>query len=47
MRRARAAGCSVLDLDSGVQRFDAHRFSLRERRHISSHHFSKRLSPPA
>ena len=41
--RARTAGCSVLDLDSGVQRFDAHRFYLRERLHISSHHFSKRL----
>jgi GNAT superfamily N-acetyltransferase len=47
-RRARAAGCTVLDLDSGVQRHDAHRFYLRERLHISSHHFSKRLdvTPP-
>lgn len=43
-RRAREAGCSVLDLDSGVQRHDAHRFYLRERLHISSHHFSKRLT---
>lgn len=42
-QRARDAGCSVLDLDSGVQRHDAHRFYLRERLHISSHHFSKRL----
>lgn len=42
-RRARAAGCSVLDLDSGVQRHDAHRFYLRERMHISSHHFTKHL----
>jgi GNAT superfamily N-acetyltransferase len=42
-RRARAAGCSVLDLDSGVQRHDAHRFYLRERMRISSHHFSKEL----
>jgi hypothetical protein len=33
----------VLDLDSGVQRHDAHRFYLRERMHISSHHFTKRL----
>ena len=41
--RARAAGCTLLDLDSGVQRFDAHRFYLRERMHISSHHFSKPL----
>jgi GNAT superfamily N-acetyltransferase len=42
-RRARAAGCSVLDLDSGVQRHDAHRFYFRERMHISSHHLTKRL----
>jgi GNAT superfamily N-acetyltransferase len=42
-RRARAAGCSVLDLDSGVQRHDAHRFYLRERMLISSHHFTKPL----
>lgn len=42
-RRARDAGCSVLDLDSGVQRHDAHRFYFRERLHISSHHFTKRL----
>ncbi|WP_169164744.1 GNAT family N-acetyltransferase [Cellulomonas taurus] len=38
-RRGRALGCTRLDLDSGVQRFDAHRFYLRERLHISSHHF--------
>lgn len=37
--RARAAGCTVLDLDSGVQRHDAHRFYFRERMRISSHHF--------
>ncbi|MBD8078696.1 GNAT family N-acetyltransferase [Cellulosimicrobium arenosum] len=42
-RRARAAGCTVLDLDSGVQRFDAHRFYLRERLSIVSHHFAKTL----
>lgn len=42
--RARAAGCLVLDLDSGVQRFDAHRFYLRERMVIASHHFSKQLT---
>jgi GNAT superfamily N-acetyltransferase len=43
-QKARAAGCEVLDLDSGVQRHDAHRFYFRERMHISSHHFTKRLS---
>lgn len=42
-RRAREAGCSALDLDSGVQRFDAHRFYLRERFAITSHHFAKAL----
>ncbi len=40
---ARRAGCSVLDLDSGVQRHGAHRFYLRERMDISSYHFVKRL----
>ena len=39
---ARRAGCSRLDLDSGVQRFDAHRFYLRERMDITAHHFSPR-----
>ena len=41
--RARAAGCQVLDLDSGVHRHDAHRFYFRERMHISSHHFLREL----
>jgi GNAT superfamily N-acetyltransferase len=41
--RAVAAGCTVLDLDSGVQRHDAHRFYFRERMHISAHHFSRAL----
>lgn len=35
--------CQELDLDSGVQRFDAHRFYLRKRMKISSHHFSLAL----
>jgi GNAT superfamily N-acetyltransferase len=42
-RRALAAGCTVLDLDSGVQRHDAHRFYLRERMAIVGHHFAKSL----
>ncbi len=33
-------GCKQLHLDSGVQRFPAHRFYLRERFDIASHHFS-------
>jgi GNAT superfamily N-acetyltransferase len=39
LRRADAAGCDTLELDSGVQRFEAHRFYLRNRMHIVSHHF--------
>ena len=42
--RARAAGCTVLDLDSGVHRQDAHRFYFRERMHVSSFHFTKPLT---
>lgn len=42
-RRARAAGCAELDLDSGVQRHDAHRFYMRERMIVSSFHFRKSL----
>jgi GNAT superfamily N-acetyltransferase len=41
--RAIDAGCTVLDLDSGVQRHAAHRFYLRQRMHISAHHFDKKL----
>jgi GNAT superfamily N-acetyltransferase len=36
---ARAHGCVQLELDSGVQRFDAHRFYHRERMHVSAYHF--------
>lgn len=35
--------CSRIELDSGVQRFEAHRFYLRERMDIDAHHFSRRL----
>ena len=41
--RAKAAGCTMLDLDSGVQRHDAHRFYFREGMHIASHHFVRKL----
>jgi GNAT superfamily N-acetyltransferase len=40
---ARAEGCEVLHLDSGVQRHDAHRFYFREGMRISSHHFLREL----
>jgi GNAT superfamily N-acetyltransferase len=42
-QRARALGCSTIELDSGVQRHNAHRFYLRERMDISSFHFRKSL----
>ena len=41
--RALQLGCRQLQLDSGVQRFGAHRFYLREGMVISCHHFSKEL----
>jgi GNAT superfamily N-acetyltransferase len=37
--QARTHGCTQLELDSGVQRFEAHRFYFRERMHVSSYHF--------
>lgn len=36
----REQGCEQLHLDSGVQRFGAHRFYLREGFDINSHHFA-------
>ncbi|MDA8421114.1 MAG: GNAT family N-acetyltransferase [Pseudomonadota bacterium] len=40
IRHATAEGCAELHLDSGVQRFDAHRFYLKHGMHIIAHHFS-------
>jgi GNAT superfamily N-acetyltransferase len=40
---ARRRGCAELHLDSGVQRFGAHRFYLGKRLDITSHHFARRL----
>ncbi len=40
---AKANGCVQLHLDSGVQRFGAHRFYLKNRMDITSHHFSLTL----
>lgn len=37
---AKEHGCEQIHLDSGVQRFAAHRFYLRNGFDISSHHFS-------
>ena len=41
--RAHEAGCDELHLDSGVQRFDAHRFYLMQRMNLTSHHFVEQL----
>ena len=45
VEEARAQGCATLELDSGVQRFDAHRFYFVKRMKIASYHFSLPLSP--
>jgi GNAT superfamily N-acetyltransferase len=42
-KRATDAGCTALELDSAVHRFDAHRFYLRERMAITAHHFGRKL----
>lgn len=43
VEHAKVEGCQYLELDSGVQRFDAHRFYLTNHMHISSHHFRLEL----
>jgi GNAT superfamily N-acetyltransferase len=40
---ARHHGCEQLHLDSGVQRFGAHRFYLRQGMDITCHHFALKL----
>jgi GNAT superfamily N-acetyltransferase len=45
MELARKEGCYSFHLDSGVQRFDAHRFYLRKKFNITSHHFEIKLKP--
>jgi GNAT superfamily N-acetyltransferase len=37
---AKSNQCNQLHLDSGVQRFEAHRFYLRKRMYIYAHHFT-------
>ncbi len=43
VNHARENHCDVLTLDSGVQRFGAHRFYLSKRMDITCHHFSLAL----
>jgi GNAT superfamily N-acetyltransferase len=40
---ARGEGCDQFHLDSGVQRFAAHRFYLTKRMYIEAHHFGLKL----
>ncbi|MDQ3552225.1 MAG: GNAT family N-acetyltransferase, partial [Bacteroidota bacterium] len=40
---AREAGCQSVHLDSGVQRFAAHRLYLNNGFNITSHHFALEL----
>ena len=42
--RARKEGCKEFHLDSGVQRFEAHGFYLKNRLHIVAYHFRRVLS---
>jgi len=43
VQHAREAGCDQFHLDSGVQRFDAHRFYLASGMDITCHHFALKL----
>ncbi len=43
IKYAQDHNCQQFHLDSGVQRFAAHRFYLRHKMNISSHHFSLQL----
>lgn len=47
LEKAREMGCSELHLDSGVQRFGAHRLYIGKRMDITSHHFSRKVRLPA
>ncbi len=44
VEHAKEKGCEYLTLDSGVQRFAAHRFYLVHGMEISAHHFQLRLN---
>jgi GNAT superfamily N-acetyltransferase len=43
-RIAATNGCFDLELDSGLQRADAHRFYFREGMHVSSFHFRSKVT---
>ncbi len=44
VEHATSNGCEHLTLDSGVQRFAAHRFYLNRRMEITAHHFDLKLN---
>jgi GNAT superfamily N-acetyltransferase len=44
VEHAKEQGCEHLTLDSGVQRFAAHRFYLKRGMDITSHHFDLKLT---
>src|SRR3954464_13781070 len=44
--QAREHGCDQFELDSGVQRFDAHRFYFAKRMKIAAYHFSTSTKAP-
>jgi GNAT superfamily N-acetyltransferase len=44
VEQAKERGCEHLSLDSGVQRFAAHRFYLNRGMDITSHHFDLKLT---
>ena len=45
INEARANRCQTIELDSGVQRFEAHRFYFSKRMSISSYHFRSTVEP--
>jgi len=47
IKEAREHDCETLELDSGVQRFDAHRFYFHQRMSISSYHFRIKIEKEA
>ena len=47
VEQAKQQHCNELQLDSGVQRFGAHRFYLARRMDITSHHFALKLTEEA
>ena len=43
VEQAKLHSCQQLNLDSGVQRFGAHRFYMKKQMEITSHHFSMKI----